>query len=213
LADDILRPQQTALLFFDTSRWFVNGSTFEREDRSSQADASVMNWLRLRDGANQYGMMVAYAHTAYRPDGANYFQRMNDADFELKPLPIGQRLPLTRAIYGTPAVEVIEEIAPDPTDYMFWKQRWDPFHQTGLELSLRTRGVNTLIVVGGATEIGIAATAYAAQARDFDIVIVSDGCNSNFPQCQDMLMQYVFPRMGRVRTTDQVLHMLQAGGV
>ncbi|MEK7819625.1 MAG: isochorismatase family protein, partial [Pseudomonadota bacterium] len=43
------------------------------------------------------------------------------------------------------------------------------------ELSLRTRGVDTIILTGGSTEIGVAATAYGAHALDFDIVFVSLG--------------------------------------
>jgi nicotinamidase-related amidase len=78
-------------------------------------------------------------------------------------------------------------------------------------VSLRLRGIDTIVVNGGSTEIGIAATAYAAQALDFDLVVVSDGCTSGHADCQALFMTNVFPRMGRVRTTDQVLAMLQAG--
>jgi nicotinamidase-related amidase len=212
MADDSLVPRQTCLLFFDTSNLFVNGPTLDPKDRTAQAASAVANWRRQLDLARELDVMVAYAHTAYRPDGANYYSRLNDADIGGRPFPEPPgRVPMSRSVFGTREVAVVDEIAPRPEDYMFWKPRWNPFHQTQFEVSLRLRGIDTIVVNGGSTEIGIAATAYAAQALDFDLVVVSDGCTSGHADCQALFMTNVFPRMGRVRTTDQVLAMLQAG--
>lgn len=212
MATDTLNPNKTCLLFFDTSTLFVNGPSLDPKDRTPEAVVAVGNWQRQLALARQLGMMVAYAHTAYRPDGANYFSRLNDADIGGHPFADGVgRVPMSRAVLGTQAVAVVDEIAPRPEDYMFWKPRWNPFHQTQFEVSLRLQGVDTLVVNGGSTEIGIAATAYAAQALDFDLVVVSDGCVSGNAACQELFMSNVFRRMGRVRTTDQVLALLRAG--
>jgi nicotinamidase-related amidase len=212
VAVDFLDPQHTCLLFFDTSALYANGPTLDPKDRTPQASAAVANWQRQLALARELGMMVAYAHTAYRPDGADYFSRLNDLDIGGRPFPerVG-RVPMSRAVINTPAVAVIDEIAPRPEDYMFWKPRWNPFHQTAFEVCLRRRGVDTIIANGGATEIGIAATAYAAQALDFDLVVVSDGCVSGNAACHELFMTNIFRRMGRVRTTDEVLALLRAG--
>ncbi len=212
MAIDFLDPQHTCLLFFDTSRLYANGPTLDPKDRTPQAAAAVANWQRQLALARELGMMIAYAHTAYRPDGADYFSRLNDLDIGGRPFPerVG-RVPMSRAVINTPAGAVIDEIAPRPEDYMFWKPRWNPFHQTALEVCLRRRGVDTIVVNGGATEIGIAATAHAAQALDFDLVVVSDGCISGNAACHEIFMDNIFRRMGRVRTTDEVLALLRAG--
>jgi ureidoacrylate peracid hydrolase len=209
---DFLDPQRTCLLFFDTSTLYANGPTLDPKDRTPQAATAVANWQRQMNLARELGMMIAYAHTAYRPDGADYFSRLNDLDIGGRPFadPVG-RVPMSRAVIGTEAVAVVDEIAPRPEDYMFWKPRWNPFHQTTFEVCLRRRGVDTIIANGGATEIGIAATAYAAQALDFDLVVVSDGCVSGNAAAQELFMSNVFRRMGRVRTTDEILRLLRAG--
>jgi nicotinamidase-related amidase len=209
---DILDPQHSCLLFFDTSLLYVNGPTLDPKDRPPQVVTAVANWQRQLSLARELGMMVAYAHTAYRPDGADYFSRLNDRDIGGRPFPdkVG-RVPMSRAVINTPAVAIPDEIAPRSEDFIFWKPRWNPFHQTTLELSLRLRGVDTIVVNGGSTEIGIAATAYAAQALDFDLVVVSDGCTSSQEDCQTLFMTNVFRRIGRVRTTDEVLTMLREG--
>jgi nicotinamidase-related amidase len=211
VANDNLDPSRTCLLFFDCSKLFVNGPTLDPKGRSAAVTASVENWKRQLATARELGMMVAYANTAHRKDEADYWPRITDVDWSGKPLPEGVRLPMGRTVYGAPDVEVIDDLAPLPSDYVVFKPRWNPFFQTNLELSLRTRNVDTVIVNGGNIEIGIATTCYATQVLDFNVVVVSDACNSDRADCREILMTRIFPLIGRVRTTDQVITMLRAG--
>ncbi len=211
MAGDSLDPRRTCLLFFDTSTFFVNGPTLKPEGRSPAASAAVQNWQRQLATARDLGMMVAHAQTENRPDGADYYRRWTDTDLRGNPFSQpGTRLSIGRHIMGTPDVAVIDELALREDDYVFAKPRWDPFFQTTFELALRLRGIDMIVVNGGSTEVGITATVYGAQARDFDLVVVSDGCTSRHPDCHDLLMKHIFPRIGRVRTTDQVISMLKA---
>jgi hypothetical protein len=42
------------------------------------------------------------------------------------------------------------------------------------------------------------------------MIVVSDACGTSHDQrAQDMLMELVFPRMSRVRTTNQVIAMIE----
>jgi len=204
-----LDPQRTCLLFFDTKLSSVNGPSLKAEDRPPNVVAAVKNWQRQLRLARQLRMMVAYALTAQRGDQANYFPRLVDRFQPARPGDV--RRPMSRAVLGTREVSVIEELTPAYDDYIFWKERFDPFHQTTFELSLRLRQIDTIIANGGTTQTGIAATAYGAHRLDFDVVFVSDGCTSSDEDCQRVLLDVVFPRMGRVRTTDQMLAMLRAG--
>ena len=49
-------------------------------------------------------------------------------------------------------MDVIPEIAPRPGDFVVKKQRWSTFYQTHLELSLRTAGIDTIMIAGGSTD-------------------------------------------------------------
>ena len=156
-------------------------------------------------------MVIAYANHAVREDGADSYPRLADTDYRGNRLAVDKvQRPGNALAFGSPEVQVIDEIRPEPQDYMIWKQRWSPFFQTHLELSLRTRGIDTIILNGGSVEVGIAATVYAIQALDFQLVIVSDGCTSSRSACRDALMGQVFPIIGRIRTTDQVLEILSS---
>jgi nicotinamidase-related amidase len=206
---DYLDPQHTCLLFFDTKNSSVNGRSLKPEGRPPSVVSAVKNWQRQLELARRLRMMVAYALTAQRADQSNYFPRLVD---HFQPARMDDvRRPMSRAVIGTPEVQVIEELTPAFDDYVFWKERFDPFHQTTLELSLRMRQVDTLIVNGGVTQTGIAATAYGAHRLDFDVVFVSDGCTTSDPEIHEVLMEDVFRLIGRVRTTDQVVEMLRAG--
>jgi nicotinamidase-related amidase len=45
---------------------------------------------------------------------------------------------------------------------------------------------------------------------DYNLIVVRDACGTSHDQrAHDVLMDLIFPRMSRVRTTDQVLEMIQ----
>ena len=73
---------------------------------------------------------------------------------------------------------------------------------------MRTRKIDTLILSGGSTEVGIASTAYAGRDMDYNLVIVSDACTSRVRETHDRLMHDVFPRMAWVRTAAEVVDLL-----
>jgi ureidoacrylate peracid hydrolase len=75
-------------------------------------------------------------------------------------------------------------------------------------LALRSRGIDTIIISGGAVDVGVASTAYAARDLDYNVIIVRDACSNSYEDSMAAFMDTIFPRMARVRTTDQVLQMI-----
>jgi nicotinamidase-related amidase len=66
-----------------------------------------------------------------------------------------------------------------------------------------------VIISGGSTDVGVASTLYSGRDRDYNMIVVSDACGTSHHQsAHDMLMELVFPRMARVRTTDQIIEMI-----
>ena len=112
------------------------------------------------------------------------------------------------AVAGSWEHAIVDELAPLPKDYVIKKHRWSTFFQTHFELSLRTAGVDTIMMAGGATEVGIAATAYSARDLDYNIVFLSDACRSLRPGVNEFLMSKVFSRFGRIMTVDQAIASL-----
>ena len=173
-----LPPKETALLFFDMLNVYYQGAGEETQRRK---EPMVRNCVQIMEASRTAGIVVFYANADHRPDAMDAAQVYTDTDMRLQPW-ADPKVPHTRdhrpMASGTWNSEVITELKPQPSDYLVPKHRWSAFYQTYLELSLRTRGIKTIILCGGATDIGIASTAYAARDMDFNLVIVSDACDS-----------------------------------
>jgi ureidoacrylate peracid hydrolase len=200
---EALAPARTALLVFDLLQGHVN-----RDAESKARFAPVIaNAARLLGAARGAGVMVAYAHADHRADRATNARTLRDTDNRLRPLAADDRdEPLLTG--GTPETRIVQELAPRPGDFLVPKHRWSAFHGTYLDLALRTRKVDTIVVTGGSTDVGVASTAFAARDLDYNLVIASDACTSPEQDNHDQLMRRVFPRMARVRTTAQIVAML-----
>jgi nicotinamidase-related amidase len=109
---------------------------------------------------------------------------------------------------GTPQARIIAELAPRPEEYLVPKHRWSAFHGTYLDLALRTRGADTIVLCGGSTDVGIASTAFAARDLDYDLVIAADACTSPEQDNHTQFMRRIFPRLARVLTTAQIVALL-----
>ena len=77
--------------------------------------------------------------------------------------------------------------------------------------TLRSRGIDTLIISGGAVDVGVASTVYAARDLDYNIIVVRDACSNSHEDSMAAFMDTVFPRMARVRTTENVLELIRNG--
>ena len=206
---DTLIPQRSALLFFD----MLNGHV-KTDDPATKAryEPVIAAASTLLQGARAHSMMVAYAAANHRADNATSAHTIRDTDGRLNPIPVDQpRKFIPIVVGGTWEATVIDELAPTADDYVIPKYRWSAFFQTYLELALRTRNIDTVIIAGGSTDVGVASTAYTARDMDFNLVFVSDASSSPEHDNHDQFMRRIFPRMGRVRTAQQVIAMLAAG--
>lgn len=201
-----LEPAGTALLFFD----MLNGHV-KKNDAATQARCApvIAAAVRLLEAARRSGVVVMYAAAHHRADNATSAHLVTDTDNRLRPIPAG-RPPDAKPVVaaGTWEAQVIDELKPLPQDYIIPKFRWSAFHQTYLDLALRSRHIDTLVISGGSTDIGVASTAYAARDLDYHLVVASDACTSSEEDNHAQFIERVFPRMARVRTVDQIVRML-----
>lgn len=199
-----LDPARTALLLFD----FLDGHV--NRDAASRARYApvVANAAALLAAARETGAMVVYANADHRADRSTSARTLRDTDNRLRPLaPGASDGPLLTG--GTPETRVVAELAPRPEDVVVPKHRWSAFHGTYLDLALRTRRVDTIVLAGGSSDVGIASTAFAARDFDYNLVIAADACTSPEQDNHEQLMRRIFPRMARVRTTREILEMLE----
>ena len=68
-----------------------------------------------------------------------------------------------------------KELIRDPRDILLEKPHYGGFYDTNLELLLRRRGVDTIIITGIETNVCCETTAREAMVRDFRVFFMSDG--------------------------------------
>jgi ureidoacrylate peracid hydrolase len=198
---------KTALLFFDMLNVYYHGAS---EETKKKMKPVVDNAVRLMNAARKNRILIYYAMANHRPDGESRSMIITDTDMRLRPWPNGECVTSVHgATEGSWEQKVIEEIAPRPEDYIIPKYRWSTFHQTYFDLALRSRGIDTMIISGGAVDVGVASTVYSARDYDYNIIVVRDACSNSHEDSMAAFMDTVFPRMARVRTTDQVLEMIE----
>ena len=94
-------------------------------------------------------------------------------------------------------------------DIAILKRQWGAFHGTDLDLQLRRRGIRTIVLGGIATSIGVESTARFAWELGYEIVFAEDMTSGPDAASHENSFKAIFPRIGRIRTTADVLAALK----
>jgi nicotinamidase-related amidase len=89
------------------------------------------------------------------------------------------------------------------------------FCQTDLELMLRNRGIETLLVCGVTTEVCVNTTVREANDRGFRCIVIGDCCASYFPEFHEMGLKMIKAQggiFGWVSGSKPLLNTLAAAG-
>jgi nicotinamidase-related amidase len=204
--DPSLTASHTALVLFDTLRGYLHP-----KDEAKQRFLAERNILpsmqRLLAGARKAGLVTFYPMGAHAADGSDWVERLTDTDMNLNP--IGGRTIKLAIAKETEDFEIADELKPARGDVLVPKHRWSAFLNTDLEFHMRVRGLDTIVIAGGSTDVGIAATVFAARDLDIAVVVVRDACYAMRGPNHDFLMDRIFPRMSRVMTVDQAVALMQ----
>lgn len=205
-----LSSARTGLVMFDALHGYLHPS--DPDKAKFLAERNILpNMQRLLAGARKVGMTTFYPSGAHAADGSDTVARLTDSDMELRPKAAGDRPIAPRFHKGSQDSEIAAEIAPVSGDVVVPKHRWNAFYQTDLDLHFRVRGIDTMIIAGGSTDVGIASTVFAARDMDLGIVVIRDCCYSARGNNNEFFLERVFPRMGRVMTVDQAVALMVQG--
>lgn len=100
---------------------------------------------------------------------------------------------------------VVSEIGPKPGDILVRKRQWGAFYGTDLDLQLRRRGVDTIVLTGIATNMGVESTARAAWEHGYSLIFAEDATTSFGTDMHRFAFDVIFPKLGKVSTTDALL--------
>jgi nicotinamidase-related amidase len=160
---------RSALVIIDMQRDFLEPGGFGEAlgNDVSLLKAAVGPIRNVLNAAREIGLLVIHTREGHRPD-------LSDAP----PLKVHRGDPATRI---GPGHDIIPELYPIAGEPVIDKPGKGAFYQTDLELMLKNRGIETLLVCGVTTEVCVNTTIREANDRGFRCIALSDCCASYFP--------------------------------
>ena len=107
-----------------------------------------------------------------------------------------------------PDVELHEGVAPADGEVVITKTRPGPFSTTNLDVALRERGIETIVIMGVSTSGCVLSCTRWAVDVNYKFIVVSDACSDGDPEVHRVLTEKVYPRMGTVVNTQELLNAI-----
>lgn len=203
---DGLDPSRTALLVVDMQEaWLAPGAPFD----TPVARTIVPAINRLAGALRAAGGRVAwFRHTAAPAgdplDWPGYYDVHVAAVYRAA----------TRAALaeGSATHDVGAAMAVAPSDWVWPKYRFSPFvrNAVDVEATLRDAGIDTVIVAGTATNVGVESTARDAMMRDFKVFVPHDAVVAPYYDGHLAAMRSIVQIFADVRPVDALLPLLVA---
>ena len=171
-----------ALIIIDMQRDFLEPGGFGETLGNNVAllKAAVPPLQALLAAAREAGMLIIHTREGHRPDLSD--APKHKVERGEPSLRIGQPGPMGRILVrGEPGHDIIPELYPEPGEPVIDKPGKGAFYQTDLELMLKNREIDTLLVCGVTTEVCVNTTVHEANDRGFRCIVLSDCCASYFP--------------------------------
>jgi nicotinamidase-related amidase len=74
-----------------------------------------------------------------------------------------------------------------------------------LDQKLKAKGINTIVIGGIATNLGVEGTAREAVGLNYSVIFASDVMTTFSVQHQDFALGNIFPLIGRVRSSEEIM--------
>ena len=179
---------QTALVLIDLQKGIVG-----RPQLAPHSGAAVVaNAAQLAARFRAARAPVVLVNVNFSPDGGDALKAESDRQMPRGPLPPDW-------------ADLAPELDAQPGDIRITKRQWGAFYGTEIDLQLRRRGIRRIVLAGIATNIGVESTARAALEHGYNQVLVEDAMSSLSPEMHAFAVQAIFPMIGLVRSTEEVL--------
>ena len=208
----VFDPGRTALLIIDMQRDFVEPGGFGETlgNDVKQLQAVIPRLQAVLAASREAGIAVIHTREGHVPDLSDCppakLRRGSPSMRIGDPGPKGRIL--IRGEYGH---DIIDDLAPLPGELVIDKPGKGSFYATGLDDTLRSQGITSLIVTGVTTEVCVHTTVREANDRGYECLVLADCVGSYFPEFQRYGLAMIAAQggiFGWVASSDQYLKAL-----
>ena len=185
---------RTALLAMDCQAGIV--STYAKPPEEFAARAAAV--LRA---ARSAGMTVIHVQVGFRP-GLPEVSERNKLFGAVKSNPLYQKF------FEGASGAIHPALGPEPGDLVVTKHRVSAFAGTDLQVLLRAKEIDTLVLFGIATTGVVLSTLLEACDADYRLFVIVDCCADIDAGLHDALMERFFPSRGEVITSQMFIEAL-----
>jgi len=192
-----LDPATTALVVIDMQRDFLEPGGFgELLGNDVGLLAGVVEPLRhVLAAARATELTIIHTREGHRPDLSD----CPPAKLARGGLTVGIGDPGPKGrvlVRGEHGHDIIDELAPAPGEIVLDKPGKGAFYATDLELLLRNRGIERLVVTGVTTEVCVHTTVREANDRGFECLVLADCVGSYFPEFHEVGLRMIAAQGG-----------------
>ena len=131
---------------------------------------------QLLEAARRSGATVVYTRVAWLPGYPDLVAN--------SPL-LGMVAQFGALVEGSGKAEIVPQLTPQDGDVVLTHQRVGGFSASQLNLILRSRGIDTVLFAGVATNASVESTARQASDLGYRTIVVADACSAADPGAHD----------------------------
>ena len=184
----VIDKTRTALVVIDLQKGIASRPTMPHDSKTVIANAA-----KIADAFRKNKMPVFLVRVAGM-----------DAD-RLRPISDEQWMPASGQSDWS---ELVPELKAQASDVIITKKQWGAFYGTELDLQLRRRKIDTIVLCGISTNVGVESTARFAYEYGYQQIFAEDAMSSMTEQLHTNTITSVFRRIGRVRPTEEIVKAL-----
>lgn len=205
-AYEAVDPARTALIVVDMQNAFVKEGAGHAYVEDAASTCPNINWVA--DALRKASGTVVWILNTVTPESLESWSHFHR---ELS-TPIGRKRRTESMSEGTHGHELYETLNPAIGDLTVRKSRYSAFIQGSSDLDqvLRSRGIDTVLISGTATNVCCESSARDAMMLNYRTLMVSDACSASTDEQHAAALYSFIINFGDVQTTGEVVTRIHA---
>ena len=159
------------------------------------AGVVIENTVKLLNAARKNNMPIFLVHVTPSPDLKDVLRPVAETSYPMSG-------------YNPEWSAFVPELDIQSGDFQIIKHQWGAFYGTELDLQMRRRGIDTIILCGVATNFGVESTARYAFELGYNQIFAEDAMAARSKEEHEYPIKNIFPRLGLIRKTEELLEYL-----